>query len=148
MTDKEVDALLHHWAERVARDKDAGLGFPSKTILGRLSDGDISSSSSFKSSTPPLKKRDFRAEAVNKSVIKLSKIDDTLSEAITLHYCHQGSAEKKCKVLGVSRRNYFTMLDRARTWLSGFLTAIAEKTINPSIKYRLDEDRGVGRPIA
>ena len=54
MTDKEVDALLSHWAEWVARDKDSGLGFPAKTVLGRLADGDITSSSSFRSSTPPL----------------------------------------------------------------------------------------------
>ena len=81
MTDKEVDALLHHWAEWVARDKDSGLGFPSKTILGRLSDGDISSDSSFKSSKRPGKKRDLRAEAVRRSVVKLSKIDRAMREA-------------------------------------------------------------------
>jgi len=148
MTDKEVDVLLNHWAEWVARDKDSGLGFPAKTILGRLADGDITSASSFRSSTPPLKKRDYRAEAVNKSIIKLAHIDDNLSDAVTLHYCQQGSAEAKCKILGVSRRTYFTMLDRARAWLSGFLTAIAQQAINPSIQYRLEDDRGVGRPIS
>ena len=147
MTDKEVDALLSHWAEWVARDKDSGLGFPSNTVLGRLADGDITSSSSFRSSTPPLNKRDYRAEAVNKSIIKLAQIDHTLSNALALHYCEKGSAVEKCKVLGVSRRNYFTILDRARLWLSGFLTAIAQQTINPNVQYRLDEDRGVGRPI-
>lgn len=147
MTDKEVDALLNHWAEWVARDKDSGLGFPAKTVLGRLADGDITSSSSFRSSAPPLNKRDYRAEAVNKSIIKLAQIDHTLSNALTLHYCEKGSAVEKCKVLGVSRRNYFTILDRARLWLSGFLTAIAQKTINPNVQYRLDEDRGIGRPF-
>jgi hypothetical protein len=147
MTDKEIDVLLNHWAEWVARDKDSGLGFPAKTILGRLADGDITSASGFKPSAPLLNKRDYRAEAVHKSVIKLAHIDSTLSDAVTLHYCQQGSSVTKSKILGVSRRTYFTMLDRARTWLSGFLTAIAQQTINPSIQYRLDEDRGVGRPF-
>jgi hypothetical protein len=145
MTDKEVDVLLNHWAEWVARDQDSGLGFPSNTILGRLADGDITSASGFRSSIPPLKKRDYRAEAVNKSIIKLARIDDTLSDAVALHYCQQGSSTTKCKALGVSRRTYFTMLDRARSWLSGFLTAIAHQAVNPSDRFTLEEDRGVGR---
>lgn len=147
MTEHEVDELLKHWAEWVARDQDAGLGYPPKTVLGRLVDGDISSSNGFGPSIPQLQKRDFRAEAVNRAVLKLTKMSIELSNAIALQYCHTGSTTDKAKELGVSKRMYFTFLERGRLWLSGFMTAIVTQVVNPEEQYRLDHDTGAGARI-
>ena len=147
MTDHEVDELLKHWAEWIARDQDADIEYPPKTVFGRLVDGDISSANGFGPSIPQLQKRDFRAEAVNRAVLKMTKISLELGNALALQYCHTGSSTEKAKELGVSKRMYFTLVERGRLWLSGFMTAVVTQIVNPDYQYRLEPDRGVGARV-
>ena len=135
MTNLEVEALLSNWSEWVGRDCDGGLGFPTKTILGRMSDGDISMGSSSKSTAPPLMKRDYRAETVNRAITKLSKVDPVAVDAIVLQYCRTGTSTQKSKEL----------IERGKCWLSGFFSAIQNQSDPSSSNLRLSEDKGVGK---
>jgi len=145
MTNLEVEALLSNWSEWVGRDCDGGLGFPTKTILGRMSDGDISMGSSSKSTAPPLMKRDYRAETVNRAITKLSKVDPVAVDAIVLQYCGAGTSTQKSKELLVSKRTYYTLIERGKCWLSGFFSAIQNQSDPSSSNLRLSEDKGVGK---
>ena len=145
MTNLEVDALLVNWSDWVGRDCDGGLGFPTKTILGRMADGDLSMGSSSQSTSPPLMKRDYRAETVYRAIKNLSKVDPSAVDAIVLQYCRAGTTTQKSKELLVSKRTYYTLIDRGKCWLSGFFSAIQNQSEPSSHNLRLEKDRGIGR---
>lgn len=127
-----VEHRLQEWANWYARSLDNGLGYPKRSVEGRLLDegGFLSKSSGYKRElTHPA------AEEIEVLIREMSSYNKDLAQAIRIEYIKYNTQACKAKSLSVSLTQFKLYLKMAKAWLSGRLISIRHYRANPSSNY-------------
>lgn len=127
-----VERRLEEWANWYARNIDYGLGYPSRSVEGRLRDegGVLSKSTGYK--------RELNhpaAEEIEALIREMSSYNQELAKAIRVEYIKNNTQANKAKLLAVSLAQFKLYLKMAKAWLSGRLVTIRHYNVAPSVNY-------------
>lgn len=118
-----VNYRLDQWADWYLRNGGFGLGYPKKSVEGKL----IDNGGVLIKSTPYLA-CNASAEEIEHLVVELTKQNERLAQVLREQYFGLGTMPRKAKRLGFSYAYFRTQLDMAKQWMAGRL----------SITYRED----------
>ncbi|MDF2866825.1 MAG: hypothetical protein K0S11_295 [Gammaproteobacteria bacterium] len=127
-----VEHRLKEWANWYARNIDYGLGYPKRSIEGRLLDegGYLSKSSGYK--------RELNhpaAEEIEVLIREMSSYNEELAKAIRVEYIKNNTQASKAKLLSVSLAQFKLYLKMAKAWLSGRLLTLRHYHSTSSVSY-------------
>jgi hypothetical protein len=115
-----VECRLEEWADWYLRHGDLGLGYPKRTLEGRLMDeGGVL----IKATLPPDLQCNAEAEEIEHFVVELRHQDARLATVLKEQYFGFGNAMSKAKRLKLSYANFRVQLDMAKHWMAGRLSA-------------------------
>lgn len=128
-----VERRLQEWANWYARNLDYGLGYPKRSIEGRLLDegGYLSKSSGYK--------RELNhpaAEEIEVLIREMSSYNTELAQAIRIEYIKHNTQASKAKSLSVSLAQFKLYLKMAKAWLSGRLLSVRHYKTSASTNYQ------------
>ncbi|MBX9706086.1 MAG: hypothetical protein K2Q14_04800 [Gammaproteobacteria bacterium] len=106
---------LREWAYWCNDILTMGLGFPKKSIIGRLIDtkGEI-----IRSTTPALSPENQLAEEVDRLINEYSKTHFNRAKVLVLHYLNKDKKiTERIASSGFAKSTYFYNLDEAEQWI-------------------------------
>ena len=120
LQDGGIEKLLRCWAYWCIKNSDSGMGFPRRSIIGRLID---EGSCLTKWTGPkPLPVNDT-AELVESMIVDMYKsYHPNIANSIREQYIQHGTQAHKARNLGVSTAQYKIHLNMGKAWLAGRLT--------------------------
>lgn len=127
-----VEHRLEEWANWYARNIDYGLGYPKRSVEGRLLDegGCLSKSLGYK--------RELNhpaAEEIEALIREMSSYNEELAKAIRVEYIKNNTQANKAKLLSVSLAQFKLYLKMAKAWLSGRLLTVQRYHPTTSVSY-------------
>src|SRR5947209_3669897 len=114
-----IETRLQEWANWYIRGSDGGLGYPRRSIEGKLIDNGgciIRNYQSYRMDINP------SAEETEKLLAEMSQYNKSLSKAVKYEYMETGTQSFKASKLGVSLAQFKLNLKIAKAWLVGRLS--------------------------
>lgn len=114
-----VDCRLDEWAEWYIQHGDLGLGYPRKSLEGRLMDsGGIIA----KVTIAPELMCNAEAEEIEQMVLELNQQNAFLAQVLREQYFGKGVMRSKAERMRISCVNFRVHLKMAKLWLAGRLS--------------------------
>ncbi len=139
ISDTYLEERLNEWADWIVRYNAYGVGYPHKTIEARLREEGgilISGTGQFHPPTNP------RAEEIERCLTVLNEQIPKLANAVRAYYLEPGLIKHRAKKAGCSYSQFRVLVDMAKVWLKGRLSAIYEShytekknSIENKVKY-------------
>ena len=115
---KYTERRLQQWAEWYGRCN-FGLGYPPRSVEGRLRDEGGVLSKGYGLKLPP---SNPDAEEVEAILVELNSRSTQQANAVKFDYLLEGPLTVKAKKMGISRSQYIIYRDLGLTWIDGRLT--------------------------
>ncbi len=115
-----VEKRLIAWGQWYAKMGDMGLGYPHRSVEGRLKDEGGVLPRGFGSRIPICDE----AEEIEALVVELHRWHSRQAEALRIEYLDIDTLYSKAKKMGVSRNTFVTQRDLAKAWIEGRMKAL------------------------
>ncbi|MDF2866824.1 MAG: hypothetical protein K0S11_294 [Gammaproteobacteria bacterium] len=126
LVESHLEKRLQEWALWYTRQEDVGIGYPHRSIEGRLQDDYIFF---------PAKGGGYQgipyssiAAEIEKLVVELSDYQALLADVLRADYTQTGTQGNKAKNLGISLAQFKFCAKLAKAWLCGHYSAILANT--------------------
>lgn len=122
-----IDCRLDEWANWYLQYGDFGLGYPRRSIEGRLMDeGGVL----IKSTASRDLLCNAEAEEIEKMVLELNQQNSRLAKVLRENYFGFGTCKSKAERLAMSYSSFKTHLDMAKQWLAGRLSTSYQQSFS------------------
>lgn len=127
-----VEHRLKEWANWYTRNLDHGLGYPKRSVEGRLLDegGYLSKRTGYKREMVH-----HDAEEIETLIKEMSLYNQELAKAIRVEYIKNNTQANKAKLLSVSLAQFKLYIKMAKAWLSGRLLTVSHYHASSSVNY-------------